>query len=149
MDAIRIAAVTINPNDHESILAQPGFCLPPDHYMMPGSCRSVSSFLMENDAQLRKRYRRHCRRDGGPLRRRPQTRNCMLCFIVRGRMAAIPESTHPIGRTIQDLADSETEQKSDEESRTCQGEGSESRVSKVLALAMNGDGHMLTKPAHR
>ncbi|KAL2129653.1 hypothetical protein VTI74DRAFT_7487 [Chaetomium olivicolor] len=87
--------------------------------MAPGTRRSLLSFLMANDAQLRKRYRRHCRRDRCPLRHRSRTRSCMVCFIARGRISAIAESTRRVECAIQDSADSETSQMEQEERQTC------------------------------
>ncbi|KAK4096501.1 hypothetical protein N658DRAFT_348988 [Parathielavia hyrcaniae] len=83
--------------------------------MATGTRRSLSSFLQADDAQLRrlrKLYGRHCRQDRGPLRHRPHTRSCMMCFIVRVRMSAIARST------MQDSADSKTGQTRQEEPQT-------------------------------
>ncbi|KAL2166227.1 hypothetical protein VTG60DRAFT_3115 [Thermothelomyces hinnuleus] len=94
--------------------------------MATGTRRSLPSLLMANEAQLRKVYRRHCRRDRGPLRHRPHTRSCMLCFIFRGRMSAIARSTRRIECTIQDSADSETGQMKQEERQSRLSEEPES-----------------------
>ncbi|KAL2258131.1 hypothetical protein VTK26DRAFT_8680 [Humicola hyalothermophila] len=90
--------------------------------MATGTRRSLSSFLRANDAQLRKRYARHCRRERGPLRHRPHTRSCMLCFIVRVRMSAIAKGTRRIRCTTQNSADSETGRMKKEERQTRLGE---------------------------
>ncbi|KAK4096038.1 hypothetical protein N658DRAFT_65556 [Parathielavia hyrcaniae] len=88
--------------------------------MAIGTRLGLSFFLKANDAQVRKLYRRHCRRDRGPLRHRPHTRGCMICFLGRVRMSATAKGI------IQDPADSETRQMRQEERQTHLSEEAES-----------------------